>query len=51
MGYGELAQVLIDWGVTQGEWGGGAVDLEANIKQAVRQFRSRGPISTMNHVG
>lgn len=49
MGYGELARVLFDSGVTKSLWGGDAVSLEANIKQAVRHFKDRGPIQTQNY--
>lgn len=49
MGYGELARVLWESGVTKSLWGGDAVSLEANIKQAVRHFKDRGPIPTQNH--
>ena len=49
MGYGELARVLFGSGVTKSLWGGDATSLEANIKQAVRHFKDRGPIQTQNY--
>lgn len=49
MGYGELAQVLFESGVTESVWGGDAISLEANIMQAVRYFKDRGSISTQNY--